>query len=84
MVTETWVSSGEQSGVRIHVTEDSQIECGWRDVDWPAGSLWGSGERNGMRTYNREVCERDENKFGTEGTRKITKESKEIRRKSRD
>ena len=51
MAAEQWVGSGEQSGMRTRVTEHSQIERGRRDVDWPAGSLWGSGERNGMRIY---------------------------------
>ena len=61
MVAEKWVGSGEQSGVRIHVTEDSQIERGWRNVVWPAGTLRGSGKRNGMRIYDWKVSERDKN-----------------------
>ena len=72
----------DKTWLPIHVTEDYRIERGWRDVDWPAGSPWGSREWNGARIYNREVCERDKKQFGTEGTRKSTKGGKTIRRKS--
>ena len=39
MVAEKWIGSGEQSGMRIDITEGSQIERGRRKIIWPAGSL---------------------------------------------
>ena len=48
--------------------------CNWR----------GSGERNGMRTYNRNVCEHGRNKIGIEGIRRSMKDYEGIRRNTQE
>ena len=52
---------------------------------WLALCSWrGSGERNGMQTYNRNVCEHGRNKIGIEGTRRSTKDYEGIRRNTKE
>ena len=48
--------------------------CNWR----------GSGERNGMRTCNRNVCEQDKNKIGIGGIRPSTKDYEGIKRNTKE
>ena len=61
MVAKNGLALVSKNGMRTHITEDYRIERGWRNVVWPAGSLWGSGERNARGIYNREVCEQEKN-----------------------